>query len=76
MSNVGMIEEYATLSAHNLVVLSQSNRRRNGCVDLQCGHDRVVCNVTCSQFCSTKNRIDEGRDVLVSNVGMIEEYAT
>jgi hypothetical protein len=44
ISNVGMIEEYATLHAHNRVVLSQSNRRSKGCVDLQCVHDRGVCN--------------------------------
>jgi hypothetical protein len=36
ISNVGMIEEYVTC-AHNLVVLSGSNIRRKGCVDLQCG---------------------------------------
>jgi hypothetical protein len=48
ISNVSMIEGYATLRANNLVVLRESNRRRKGCVDLQCGHDRGVCNVTCS----------------------------
>jgi hypothetical protein len=39
ISNVGMIEEYAMLHAHILVVLSQSNQRMKGCVDLQCGHE-------------------------------------
>jgi hypothetical protein len=48
ISNVGMIEEYATLRAHDHVLLRQSNRRRKGCVDLECGHDRGVFNVTCS----------------------------
>jgi hypothetical protein len=48
ISNVGMIEEYATLRAHNHVVLREPNRRNKGCVDLQCGYDRGVCNVTCS----------------------------
>jgi hypothetical protein len=46
MSNVGMIEEYARRRAHDLVVLSESNRqRKEHWVDLQCGHDRGVCNV-------------------------------
>jgi hypothetical protein len=40
--------------AHDHVVLGESNRRMKGCVDLQCGHDRVVCNVTCSWSCSTR----------------------
>jgi hypothetical protein len=33
ISNVDMIEEYATSRARNLVVLSESNRRRKGRVD-------------------------------------------
>jgi hypothetical protein len=60
--------------AHNHVVLSEPNRRRKECVHLQCGYDRVVI-VTCSWSCSIK-RIESIRDVLISNVGMIEEYAT
>jgi hypothetical protein len=48
ISNGGMIEEYARLRAHNLVVLRKPNRQRKGCVDLQCGQDRGVRNVTCS----------------------------
>jgi hypothetical protein len=38
----------------NLVVLSKTNRRRERCVDLECEHDRGVCNLTCSSFHSTK----------------------
>jgi hypothetical protein len=38
----------------NLVLLSKMNRRRKICVDLECGHDRGVCNVTCSSSRSTK----------------------
>jgi hypothetical protein len=61
ISNVGMIEEYAMWRAHNLVVLSELNRQRKGCVDLQCGYDRGVCNVTCSKSCSTK-RIESTKE--------------
>jgi hypothetical protein len=52
--NLGMIKEYAMSHAHDHVVLSESNQQRKGCVDIQCGHDRGVCNVTCSGSCSTK----------------------
>jgi hypothetical protein len=38
----------------NLVVLSETNRRRERCVDLECGYDRGVGNVACSSFRSTK----------------------
>jgi hypothetical protein len=38
----------------NLVLLSKMNRGRKRYVDLECGHDRGVCNVTCSSSCSTK----------------------
>jgi hypothetical protein len=41
ISNVGMIEEYAMWHAHYHVVLSISNQRRMGCVDVQCGHCRA-----------------------------------
>jgi hypothetical protein len=40
--------------AHDHVVLGESSRWRKGCVDLQCGHDQVVCNVMCSSSCSIR----------------------
>jgi hypothetical protein len=52
ISNVGMIEEYATWRAHDHVILGESNRRRKGCVDLHCGHDGGVRNMTRSWSCS------------------------
>jgi hypothetical protein len=51
ISNVGMMKDYATWCAHNLVVLRESNRWRKGCGDLRCGHDRGVRNVTYSWSC-------------------------
>jgi hypothetical protein len=61
ISNMAMMEEYSMWCAHNLVVLSKTNRRRKGCVYLKCGHDRGVCNVTCSWSCSTK-RIESTKE--------------
>jgi hypothetical protein len=49
-----MVEEYATWRAHDHVVLGESNRRSKGCVYVQCGHDQVVCNMTCSWSCNTR----------------------
>jgi hypothetical protein len=40
------------------------NRWRKGSVDLQCGHDQVVCNVTCSWSCSIR-RTNRRRKVCV-----------
>jgi hypothetical protein len=61
ISNVAMIEHYAMWRAHDHVVLSKLNWWMKWCVDLQCGHDKGVCNVTCSWSCSTK-RIESTKE--------------
>jgi hypothetical protein len=75
ISNVGMIEEYATWRAHDHVVLCERIDEGRDVLISNAGmieeyavwraHDHVVLG----------ERIDEWRDVLISNVGMIEEYA-
>jgi hypothetical protein len=76
ISNVGMIEGFATWRAHNLVVLGEQ---------IDEGRDVFISNVGMIEVYATwrahdhvvlGKRIDEGRAVLISNVGMIEEYAT
>jgi hypothetical protein len=49
---------------------------RKGSVDLQCGHEEYAMRRAHNLVVLSQSRIDEGRGVLISNVIMIEEYAT